>query len=57
MEMHIATILENNGVSRQCMGNLTVNDAVQINSILNRSEASRSKKEHEVKVIPDRRCH
>lgn len=56
MERHIATILENNGVSRECMGNLTVSDAVQINSILQR-DASRSEKERDVGVILDRRCN
>jgi hypothetical protein len=57
METHIATILENNGVSRECMGNLTVSDAVQINAILNRSDDSRSEKERDVTVILDRRCN
>ncbi len=56
METHLATVLENNGVSRECMGNLTVNDAVQINSILNRSDASRREKETAIEQILDDKC-
>lgn len=39
------------------MGNLTVSDAVQINAILNRSDASQREKERDVTVILDRRCN
>lgn len=55
MEQHVGRILENNGVSRDCLGNLTVSDAVQINTILNR-DGSRREKESAVKQILDRKC-
>ena len=56
MEQHLATILEQNGVSRDCMGKLTVGDAAQINTIINNSNASRREKEQKVKVILDKKC-
>ncbi len=56
MEKHLATVLENNGVSRDCIGKLTVNDAAKINTIANRSDATRREKERDVKVILNERC-
>ena len=55
METHLAKVLEQNGVSRECMGKLTVNDATTINGIINRDE-SRREKERAIKVILDEKC-
>ncbi|WP_172297355.1 hypothetical protein [Pseudoruegeria sp. HB172150] len=56
MESHIKSLLEDNGVSADCMGNLYSGDVASMNSIINDSDLNSSEKRSEVKAILDRRC-
>ncbi|WP_172296536.1 hypothetical protein [Pseudoruegeria sp. HB172150] len=55
MESHVKKVLEDNGVSPDCMGNLYLSDVVEMNNIFN-SDGDASGKRQRTKVILDKRC-
>ena len=56
MESHIKDLLEDNGVSLECMGSLTPTDVQDIYVIIERDDENMAGKRREVKLILDEKC-
>jgi hypothetical protein len=56
METRLERILTANGVPRECLGQLSVNDAVQMNLILNDGERSDRDRRDSISGILRERC-